>query len=180
MSGTATSGRNRMIVEIPNTIISHLHKSERWSADDYAKLILLHNQGKTNKEIAHIMGRSVYAIDTRLYKIRHKFKSMRRLGGFNLKTTLASALKNGETGCKYHPDCDRCPFPACVFDGYDPEYEPPKRCKKEKRWTANDIQHWNELERLPEPLSDETLANIFRTTVPNIQAFKDARRSAEW
>ena len=178
MAGNNKSGRRRMVVEIPNTVIAHLHKTERFTADDYARLILRHNQGKSSREIAKEMGRTVGAIEGRLHKVRHKFASMRKLDSWPGIERITMSLKNGTTGCKYHANCDTCPFPACCYDGYDPTYEPPAKGRKEKRWTASDIQHWNELERLPYPLDDATLANIFRTTVPVIQEFKDARRNA--
>lgn len=177
MAGNKRSGRRRMVVEIPNTVISHLKKTERFTTDDYARLILLHNQGLTTKEIAQAMNRTVGAIEGRLTKIKHKFASMRKLDSWPGIERMTVSFKNGPTGCKYHANCDTCPFPACCYDGFDPTYEEPQK-KKEKRWTASDIQHWNELERLPYPLDDATLANIFRTTVPVIQAFRDARRNS--
>lgn len=172
-------GRQRIDVIIPNTVIKSVRKSLNFSYDDYGVMVKLYNEGKTNKEIAGIMGRTVASIDAHLYRLRQELRKIERFGQPVANTSISRLqkyMKSSNTGCKYHADCDTCPFPACVFDGFDPSYIPPKKTKLEKRWTPTDIQHWNELEHLPTPLSDETLANIFHTSVPTIEAFKRKRR----
>ena len=173
MAGNSNSGRpKKVVVEIPNTVIAHMRKTELFTADDYARMILLYNQGKTVPEIANEMGRTVPAITARLRKVKHKFAVMRHLPGWGGMVKLAYAMRTATMGCKWHPDCSTCPFPACTMDGYDPLWRTPKR-PQNKRWSPGEIEHWNELTHLPEPLSDTVLANIFRTTVQDIVDYRE-------
>ena len=172
-------GRQRIEVTIPNTVIKSVRKSLNFSYDDYGVMVKLYNEGKSNKEIANIMGRTVASIDAHLYRLR---KEMRKIERFNRPVVantsisrLQRFLKATNTGCKYHADCDSCPFPACVYDGYDPYWEEPRKEPTVKHWTDLERQHWNELENLPVPLDDDTLANIFRTSPDMIREYR-ARR----
>lgn len=185
MAGNKNSGRRVVRVEIPNTVIPHLGRSINFTHDDYAQMLILLNQGKSHKEIASIMGRTVGSIDARIYRIKKKFASMRHIeawgGNGSGLERMTTALKAKTNGCKYHGNCDTCPYPACVFDGFDPGWEiPVKKVPVSKRWTPTEVQHWNELERLPEPLDDTTLANIFRTTPELIREFRERRRTGQW
>ena len=80
-------------------------------------------------------------------------------------------------GCHYHTDCWNCPLPACICDGYDPNWKPSKKLSfktYQKIWTDAEIQQFNELELLDIP--DKVLANIFRTTPEEVRKLKESRR----
>ena len=173
-------GRQRIEVTIPNTVIKSVRKSLNFSYDDYGVMVKLYNEGKTNKEIAGIMGRTVASIDAHLYRLRKEMRKIERFSRPVVVNTTASRLqklfKASNTGCKHHIDCDSCPFPACVFDGYDPNWEiPVKKVPVSKHWTDSERQHMAELENLPEPLDDDTLANIFRTSPALIREYRQRR-----
>ena len=73
-------------------------------------------------------------------------------------------------GCFYHKDCWTCPLPACICDGYDPQRKPSKKLSfstYRKVWDDAEIMQFHELELLDLP--DEVMANIFRTTIVEIQ-----------
>lgn len=68
-----------------------------------------------------------------------------------------------EFKCKFHDNCDTCPYPACTLDGYDPTrkqrlFNPPTF-----RWTAESAEKYNRLQQLKLPVI--ALANIFDCTV---------------
>lgn len=178
MAGNHRSGRKstQVTVQIPNTIIPTMPKTERWTNDEYARLILLRNKGMAIKDIAQELGRTYNSVASRLKMIKRKFASMRRFPGWSGSEKLVASITSAPMGCRYHANCDSCPFPACIYDGYDPTWEPPKN-PKAKHWSVSDINHWNELERIPTPLDDATLANIFRTTEDCIRNFREERET---
>ena len=78
--------------------------------------------------------------------------------------TLAQFLKflaAKKTGCYYQEDCVKCELPACIHDGYDPNYDVPLVTDYEI-WDLSKIRHYHELSLLD--LDLYTLANIFRTS----------------
>lgn len=169
--------KENYVVEIPNTVIPHIKATTYWTADDYARLLILHNRGLSIKDIALEMNRPFGAVQQKLKKIKKKFANMRNLSNFSALKRMASEARRWN-GCNNWSNCDNCPFPACVLDGYDPEFKLPRRPKM-KNWSEADRQHWNELDNLPEKLDDLTLANIFRTSVDEIVRYRQTIQNAK-
>lgn len=89
------------------------------------------------------------------------------------QTFFKALYDKSSNGCYYHADCWTCPLPACICDGYDPQWKPSKKLTfktYQKVWDDAEITQFHELELLDLP--DEVMANIFRTTVNEIQKRK--------
>lgn len=58
----------KQLYELESTV-KPLHFIPFWSAEDIAVLINLYQQGKTQKEIASIMGRTISAVNTKVSRL---------------------------------------------------------------------------------------------------------------
>ena len=68
-----------------------------------------------------------------------------------------------EMRCKYHSDCNTCPFPACSMDGYNPKRKQRRFNAPSFSWTPEYAEKYHRL--APLKLSIPVLANIFDCTV---------------